>query len=245
MKSHTTKHSPIVNIVHLYPREMNIYGDTGNRIILKKRLEWRGIKTQEYFIGVGEAIPQNADIIIGGGGQDAGQSSIVPDLQQKSSQLHLMKDEGVVMLMICGMYQLFGRSFTTATGDVLKGIGIFELETVARQVRMIGNTVYDSPFGEIVGYENHSGVTLLDSGARSFATVIKGAGNNGEDNTEGCVSGNVYGTYSHGPILVKNPELADGLLKSVMAKKYNLDSLEELDNDLEWSAHEVAKSRPR
>jgi len=233
-------------IVHLYPKEMNIYGDTGNRLVLQKRAQWRGIEVEVKLVGVNDPIPGETDIIIGGGGQDAGQGKIQDDLQAKAPDLRRMAGDGVVMLMICGMYQLFGRQFTTNTGEIIKGIGILPLQTVGGDTRMIGNTVYDTPFGEIVGYENHSGVTTLDDTAQAFGTVTQGDGNNGQDKTEGCRVQNVFGTYSHGPVLVKNPGMADELLHLALTRKYGSDLvLDSLDDSTEFAAHATAKTRPR
>lgn len=234
-----------LTIVHVYPKEMNIYGDTGNRLVLQKRAEWRGIGVKVKLVGVGDPIPGEADIIIGGGGQDAGQGKIQDDLQAKSAQLQAMAEQGVVMLMICGMYQLFGRSFTTSTGEVIKGIGLLPLETVGGDMRMIGNTVYDTPFGEVVGYENHSGVTRLDDAAQAFGTVTQGDGNNSQDKTEGCRVKNVFGTYSHGPVLVKNPRLADEILRLALSRRYEKVELPPLDDTLELAAHATALTRHR
>lgn len=234
-----------LTIVHLYPKEMNIYGDTGNRLALQKRAEWRGIEVTICLVGAGDTIPPEADIIIGGGGQDAGQDKIQDDLQRKASVLQNMADDGVVMLMICGMYQLFGRSFTTHEGEVIKGIGVLPLETIGGEDRMIGNTLYDTAYGEIVGYENHSGITTLDDGAQPFGTVVQGAGNNGQDGSEGCIVHNVFGTYSHGPILVKNPQFSDELLRVALTRKYPDAQLIQLDDTIELAAHATAATRPR
>ena len=234
-----------LTIVHLYPREMNIYGDTGNRLVLKKRAEWRGIDVQVKLVSVGDPIPSEADIIIGGGGQDAGQGKIQDDLQAKAEQLTKMAEDGVVMLMICGMYQLFGRRFVTHEGEEIKGIGILPLETIGGDQRMIGNTVYETPYGEVVGYENHSGVTTLDDSTLAFGTVTQGDGNNGQDKTEGCRVKNVFGTYGHGPILVKNPLFADELLRLGLSRRYDGVALPPLDDQAELAAQDIAKSRPR
>lgn len=235
-----------LTIVHLYPKEMNIYGDTGNRLVLQKRAEWRGIEVQVKLVGVDDSIPGETDIILGGGGQDAGQGRIQDDLQAKAADLRKMADDGVVMLMICGMYQLFGRSFTTHEGEAIRGIGILPLETVGGDTRMIGNTMYDTPYGEVVGYENHSGVTTLDDKSLALGTVMQGDGNNGRDGTEGCRVHNVFGTYSHGPALVKNPVFADELLRLALSRKYGADFvLEPLDDTAEHAASATAKSRPR
>jgi lipid II isoglutaminyl synthase (glutamine-hydrolysing) len=234
-----------LHIVHLYPKEMNIYGDTGNTLILKRRLEWRGIDARVSLIGVGDKVPADVDIILGGGGQDAGQDKIQADLQDKADILHKLAQDGVAMMMVCGMYQLFGRSFKTSDDLIIKGIGILPVETAAGPTRFIGNTLYETAFGELVGYENHSGVTVLDDNSLAFGTVIKGAGNNAEDKTEGCRVGNVFGTYSHGPVLSKNPILADELIGLAMQRKYQLDALVPLDDTLEKSAYRFAKQRPR
>lgn len=235
-----------LTIVHLYPKEMNIYGDTGNVLVLQRRAEWRGIKVQVKFIGVNDPIPSETDILVGGGGQDAGQGAIQDDLQAKAVTLHRLAHQGVVMLMICGMYQLFGRSFTTKEGALIKGIGVLPLETVGGDVRMIGNTRYATPFGEIIGYENHSGITRLDSEVDKLGIAELGDGNNPADRTEGCRVQNVFGTYSHGPVLAKNPAFADELLRLALVRKYGSDvQLAPLDDTLENLAHETAKSRPR
>lgn len=232
-------------IAHLYPKEMNIYGDTGNRLVLQKRAEWRGIQTEIHFVGVGDVLPDGVDIIMGGGGQDTGQGKIQDDLQQKSAQLHALAKDGVVMLMICGMYQLFGRRFVTHEHETITGIGILPLETTGGDTRMIGNTIYDTPYGKIVGYENHSGVTKLDEAAQPLGKVLKGEGNNGQDGTEGCRVGNVFGTYSHGPVLVKNPDFADELLRLALERKYGKAKLAALDDSVELLAQQTAAKRPR
>lgn len=234
-----------IHIVHLYPKEMNIYGDTGNTLVLRRRLEWRDIDAKVSLIGLGDKIPDDADIILGGGGQDAGQDKIQADLQDKADSLHKLANQGVVMLMICGMYQLFGRSFTTNEVNIIKGIGILPLETTAGQTRFIGNTVYRTDYGELVGYENHSGITMLDDPSTALGQVVHGAGNNGEDQTEGCLVNNVFGLYSHGPILVKNPEFADELLGRALERKYPGTKLEPLDDTAELAAYKYAKLRPR
>lgn len=231
----------MIHLVHLYPSEMNIYGDTGNRIILEQRMRWRGIAVKTSFVGVGDTIPKDADIILGGGGQDAGQSLVQDDLQAKQADLQKLADKGVVMLMVCGLYQLFGRSFTTHEGTVIKGIGILPLETIGGDKRLIGNTIYDSEWGPLVGYENHSGITTLDNIDHALARVTKGAGNNGNDGTEGCRVNNVFGTYSHGPVLSKNPQFADELIRLALKS----DALKSLDDEVEQEAARLAKRRLR
>lgn len=235
-----------LNIVHLYPKEMNIYGDTGNVLVLKKRMQWRGIEPVIHLVGVGQDIPDNVDIIIGGGGQDSGQLLVVEDLKTKSKKLNAMADDGVVMLMICGMYQLFGHYFLTQDGKKLPGISIFDSVTRASETRLIGNIVSKTPFGDLVGYENHSGLTTLGSGVESLGKTSSGQGNNGKDKTEGALIQNVFGSYIHGPILAKNPNFADELISRAITRLTGTTSdLKQLNDQLEHSAARVAKSRPR
>lgn len=231
-----------VHLVHLYPREMNIYGDTGNLLVLEKRLKWRGINVKKSLIGQGEKIPLDADIIIGGGGQDKGQKEVERDLKNKAKSLIDMRDAGVVMLMICGMYQLFGDTFITKDKLTIEGIGLIPIHTEAGDERLIGNINIMTDFGQVVGYENHSGKTWLHEGAIPFGRVIKGYGNNGEDKTEGARVNNVFASYLHGPILSKNTALADGLLEIALSNRGI--KLEKLDDLLEKKASDEASLRP-
>jgi CobQ-like glutamine amidotransferase family enzyme len=225
---------------------MNIYGDTGNRIVLEKRLKWRGIPAEVVLVSSGDALPEDSDIVIGGGGQDASQSGIATDLLSKKDTLQKLVDRGCVMLMVCGMYQLLGKQFITNTGEAIEGLGIFNLETRAEPGRIIGNvTVWVEGVGQIVGYENHSGRTYLESTAIAFAKVVRGKGNNDSGTNEGCRLNNLFGTYMHGPILSKNPLFADLLLQLALRKNGLSDKLTELDDTLEQKAHDTALSRPR
>ncbi|MCA9347478.1 glutamine amidotransferase [Candidatus Saccharibacteria bacterium] len=235
-----------IKIVHLYPKEMNIYGDTGNRIVIEKRLSWRGIPFKSYLVGVGQNVPEDADFVIGGGGQDAAQGGIEKDLLNKASTLKKLADSGVVMLMICGMYQLFGKKFVTNEGKSIKGLGILDVETIAGEGRIIGNIVSTVPeMGEIVGYENHSGRTHLGDDAQPFARVISGIGNEEAGELEGARYKNVFGSYMHGPILSKNPHFADGLIKLALERRGIEISLKKLDDSITEKAHQLAKLRPR
>ncbi len=234
-----------LHIVHLYAQEMNIYGDTGNRLVLQRRLEWRKLPVKLSVVGAGESLPANTDIIVAGGGQDAVQSSIQADFLKKGPQLKAMAEDGVTMLLVCGSYQLFGRRFITHQGEHIAGIEVLPLETTAGPERLIGNLVMKTPFGEVVGYENHSGLTVLDDKNMALGGVLKGKGNNGHDKTEGCILNNVIGTYSHGPVLTKNPHLADELLGRAMERKFGRRELKPLDDALEMHAAKLARKRPR
>ena len=151
-----------IHIVQLYPRDMNIYGDWGNVLVLKQRLKWQGYNPVVTEYNPGDEFPSDADLIVGGGGQDSGQVVIQQDLQALAPSLRAMADDGLPMLVICGLYQLFGRFFKTHDGVLIPGIGVLDIETHGGPDRLIGNVLSVSEeFGEIHGYENHSGQTFL------------------------------------------------------------------------------------
>ncbi len=235
-----------LTICHLYDKEMNIYGDTGNVLALRWRLEQREFEAHIISCSVGEKLPDNVDIIVAGGGQDSGQFKVSKDLTIKSKTLQSMHRNGVVFLAICGMYQLFGNSFKTGEGEI-KGVGIFDMYTEAGEDRLIGNVNSSSEIrGDFVGFENHSGRTFLRDTGQRLSTVTKGAGNNGHDATEGCVSLNAFGTYLHGPVLPKNPQLADELIQKAMTRKYGKGvQLAQLDDSFALKAAAVARKLPR
>jgi CobQ-like glutamine amidotransferase family enzyme len=232
-------------IGHLYPREMNIYGDMGNIITLKQRLVWRGFNVEVRSVEIGKPFEwDDVDIIFGGGGQDSGQLVMGPDLINRGEPLRRLADQGVPMLVICGLYQLFGRGFTTMEGQLLPGIDIFKASTLGSRARMIGNIEIESEYGSLVGFENHSGQTILEPGQASLGKVKKGYGNNPKSRREGAVTNNVFGTYMHGPVLPKNPALADHLLLEAL-KRHGVHELEPLDDRVELAAAAVASSRPQ
>ena len=235
-----------LKILHLYPKEMNLYGDHGNILTLKKRCEWRGIRAEILSCECGDPFPESVDLIFGGGGQDSGQSRIEQDLLDRADRIRSLIEEGTPALVICGMYQLFGTGFRTLDGTFLKGIGIFPAETVAGHTRMVGNlTIHSERFGEIVGFENHSGRTFL-KGCKPLGSVVRGGGNNGKDHTEGAICKNCIGTYLHGPLLPKNPKLADHLILTALRRRDpSLVSLPPLDDEIEMAAHLSAADRPR
>jgi CobQ-like glutamine amidotransferase family enzyme len=239
----------ILRILNLYPSELNIYGDTGNLFALAKRIKGHGLGAEIVRHNVGDRLDANIDIVLGGGGQDSGQARVALDLLKNSDKLLRLAEDSVPMLLVCGSYQLFGRRFVDSSGKTMDGIGIFSAVTKNGDGRLIGNTVYDSDilppgFGEIVGFENHGGRTYLDSGQQPFAKVVKGAGNNGEDGTEGARSNNAIGTYAHGPVLPKNPKLLDGLIRLAAMRKYGDFAPAKFDDSIADMAHAVAKSRP-
>lgn len=235
-----------ITILQLYPRDMNIYGDHGNLLVLKRRLEWYGYEPVVIAYNVGDTLPKNVDIIIGGGGQDSGQEIIHADLLKIAPQLKTWAEADVPMLMVCGLYQLFGNFFKTSKDETLEGIGILDVKTYGTNERLIGNIVTSTEeFGDIIGYENHSGQTFLGEKAKPFAKTIKGAGNNSKDAHEGARYKNVIGTYLHGSILPKNPTLADFLIRTAVIKKYDEFSTDLIDDLFVDLARAVARERPR
>ena len=235
-----------VTILQLYPKDMNIYGDWGNTLTLKRRLEWRGYRVQILNYNVGDVFPSTIDVIVGGGGQDSGQTDIQADLLKIAEQLKRLASEGMPMLVICGLYQMFGHRFITTTGNEIRGIGLLDLETRAGTSRLIGNVTTDSPdFGPIVGYENHSGQTSLGPTVEPLAQVRLGAGNNEQDGHEGARYNNVIGSYLHGSLLPKNPRIADWLIEQALLRKYGTVTLRPIDDSLADQARAAAQKRPR
>lgn len=242
MTSETRK----LRIVQLYPNDMNIYGDWGNVLTVLQRTKWHGLEAELINYNVGDEFPTDADILIGGGGQDSGQLKVQEDLQKIAPTLRELAETGTPMLMICGLYQLFGRFFKTQGGDRIEGIGIFHAETHAGPERLIGNiTTKSEQFGDIIGYENHSGQTFIDSDMQPLGTLVRGAGNNGQDETEGCIYRNVIGTYLHGSLLPKNPTIADFLIEEAAKRKFDDFTPTIIEDRFASEARTIALKRPR
>jgi lipid II isoglutaminyl synthase (glutamine-hydrolysing) len=235
----------VVRVVHLYAAEMNIYGDNGNVQVLQRRLEWRGIPVVVDRVGVGDPLPPDTHVVVGGGGQDAGQAVITQDLAAKGPDLVARAGDGVPMLLVCGMYQMAGHYFQPWDAPRLPGIGLLDVHTEAGPTRLIGNVVADSDFGSLVGYENHSGLTHLGPQARPLGRTSPGQGNNGVDGTEGAHYHHVLGTYLHGPLLAKSPAVADYLLAAALEAAGRHETLAPLDDSLARQAAQVARTRPR
>jgi CobQ-like glutamine amidotransferase family enzyme len=246
-----------LQLAHLYPDQMNIYGDRGNILALTQRCAWRGIALDLLPVGVGRQVDWRAvDIAFFGGGQDSGQALIAADfVQRQGPAIRAAIDDGLVLLAICGGYQLLGHYFLTHTGERLPGVGAIDVHTVGGDVRLIGNIVVGvgdwalgdgkrqqiaqhlTPYTRLVGFENHSGRTYLGAGVRPLGRVLAGHGNNGEDGTEGAVYRNTFGCYMHGSLLPKNPQLADHLIALALRRRYGPDArLAPLDDRLEIAA---------
>lgn len=212
----------VIDVMSLYPKDMNIYGDSGNVLVVLRRLALYGYEPRLHAYNQGDEWPERVDMILGGGGQDTGQKKITGDLFKRAGRLHDLAADGTPMLMICGLYQLFGEYFETVDGTRLDGIGVIGAYTVGQNVRMIGNLVeHSDQFGDVIGYENHSGQTFLREGVQPLGTVDQdGRGNNGEDHTEGARVHNVIGTYMHGSLLPKNPAISDFLIETAVTRRY-------------------------
>ncbi len=233
----------MITILHLYPNHLNTYGDTGNILALKRRLEWREIDCQIIEHNPNDEMPTTVDIIFGGGGQDSNQQEIEDDFKKNASKLQSMLESGTPALFICGSYQLIGAYFKTKTGEKIEGSNLLDFYTEGGEKRLIGNIVLESEqFGTIVGYENHSGQTYI-KGLSPLGAVVKGFGNNENDKQEGVLYKNAICTYLHGPILPKNPQIADFLIKKALENQGINDALKKLDDTIEYQAQKQAKMR--
>ena len=235
-----------VRIAHLYPRHMNLYGDRGNVLCLQNRCRWRGIDVTVTDVEVGDPLDPDAfDLIFVGGGPDREQQRVAGDLLgRKAAPLRTAVERGVVLLAVCGGYQLLGRYYRPGEGADLPGLGLLDLTTEHpghQTARCIGNLTATWGDTTLVGFENHGGRTHLGPGCRPLAHVTKGFGNNGQDGTEGAMQGSVYGTYLHGSFLPKNPVFTDHLLAQALQHAGAAHGpLAPLDDTLELRANATA-----
>ena len=231
-----------ISIAHLYPKFLNLYGDIGNVITLKKRCEWRGIEIEFDEIDIGDPISDH-DLYFIGGGQDKQQQDVARELYKNKEKLLTQRDKGSVFLGICGGYQLLGHYYQPFDGEKLKGISLLDAYTVAGKKRFIGNVTAKTDLvtpETLVGFENHSGLTYLQGDTKPLAVVTTGNGNNGKDKTEGAYYKNVFGTYLHGSFLPKNPHFADFLIELALEKRYGEKiKLSKLDDTIENKAHQM------
>ena len=242
-----------VRVGHLYPEYLNIYADRGNIAVLARRAARRGHELEVTPIGLGDAVePRAHDLLYVGGGQDREQALVAPDLVAKAEAVCEAVDGGAALLAVCGGYQLLGRGYCGRDGSVMPGAGLFPHETVAGDTRMIGDVLLECELApgsrqELAGFENHAGRTVLDEGADPLGRVLHGFGNDGRSGFEGCRVGRAVGTYLHGPLLPRNPWLADWLLAQALAHATGggPPALEPLPDDLEREAFRVSASRAR
>ena len=238
-----------LKICHLYPDVLNLYGDGGNIRCLMRRLQWRGLEAElvKMPIGSRESLA-GVDLVFIGGGQDFEQQVLLQDLHRgRDTELRAAIEDGVTVLAICGGYQMLGAYYETYDGQRCDFIGALDLYTVGARKRMIGNYMFrvDDALGgtTVVGFENHSGKTRLGPGLEPLGRVLAGFGNNGEDGTEGAHYKNVFGTYSHGPLLPKNPAFADLLLRTALERRFGAAELAPLDDRLADMAHDEMAAR--
>ena len=237
---------------HLYPDYLNIYADRGNMAVLARRAAWRGHELEVRSVSVGDPVrPGEHDLLYVGGGQDREQALVATDLVTKAEGVRAAVDGGAAVLAVCGGYQLLGRSYRDLYGDDLPGIGLFPLETVAGDRRMIGDVLLECELEPgvvrtLAGFENHAGRTHLDAGAKPLGRVVAVFGNDGESGYEGCHVGRAVGTYLHGPLLPRNPWFADWVLAQALAHRLGEPpELAPLPDDLELEAHKVSAARAR
>jgi len=242
-----------IRVGHLYPDYLNIYADRGNIAVLTRRAGLRGHQLVVQPIGIGvELVPGAHDLLYVGGGQDREQALIAPDLADKSAAIRHAVAEGAALLAVCGGYQLLGRGYRGRDGSFMPGVGLFGHETVAGTKRMIGDVLLECELElgaarQLAGFENHAGRTVLDRDAEPLGRVLHGFGNDGKSGFEGCRLERAIGTYLHGPLLPRNPWLADWLLAQALAHGRGGEPpiLEPLPDELEVEAFRVAAGRAR
>ena len=238
-----------LKICHMYPDVLNLYGDRGNILCMGRRLAWRGIGCEVTKLPIGsQARLSDYDLVFIGGGQDFEQQVLLEDLHRgKDREIRAAVEDGMPFLTICGGYQMLGAYYETYDGQRCDFIGALDLYTVGSRERMIGNYKFElapeSGGSIVVGFENHSGKTRLGSGLQPLGTVLAGYGNNGEDKTEGARYKNVFGTYSHGSLLPKNPAFCDFILLTALQRKYGAAELAPLDDAAEIAAHNAMAAR--
>lgn len=230
-----------LNIYHIYPDLLNLYGDRGNIVCLKHRLEKRGIDVKIHEVRLGEKFnADDADIALIGGGQNFEFNMLLDDIKgDKEKAIKYAIENDVTFLAVCGGYQLLGNYLKNKDGSQVDFIGAVDFYSVDTDKRMTGNYAFKTESGiEIVGFENHAGKTYLGENTKPLGTVIKGFGNNGEDGTEGVIYKNTFCTYSHGPVLPKNPQFADLLIIKALTRKYGEVELKSLIDGFENKAHD-------
>ena len=234
-----------LRIVHLFPELLNLYGDSGNILVLRRRLEWRGLVADVAEVHVGERPSfADADIVFIGGGSDREQRIVCESLLAEQAELSSFVEDGGVLAAVCGGYQLLGHSYLMGD-EKIEGLSLVDLYTDRGEPRLIGNVVVESRICDhpIVGYENHGGRTHLGEGVEPLGRVTYGHGNDGVTGQEGCLYKNVLGTYVHGPLLPKNPGVADYLLSRALERRYGNGELEPLDDAAELTANKSMYDR--
>lgn len=207
--------SSALRLVSVLPGLLGTYGDSGNVLVLRRRLAWRDIGVEVLTVGAGEAVPTTGDLYVLGGGEDDAQLAALEELQR--SGLTAAIEAGAVVLAVCAGLQILGESLELSDGRRVSGLGLLDLVTTRLPARAVGEVVAEPEpalgLPLLTGFSNHGGSTVLGPEARPLANVQRGPGNAGENDTEeGALQGSVVGTYLHGPVLARNPALADLLL---------------------------------
>ena len=242
-----------IRVGHLYPDYLNIYADRGNIAVLSRRAALRGHELEVASVSLGDELRPGAhDLLYVGGGQDREQALVAPDLAAKGEAVRAVVAGGAAVLAVCGGYQLLGRGYFGRRDVDMPGVGLFPHETIAGERRMIGDVLLECELEPgrretLAGFENHAGRTRLDPGAVPLGRVIAGFGNDGRSGYEGCRVDRAIGTYLHGPLLPRNPWLADWLLAQALAHATGAEppELEPLPDRLEAQAHAVSAQRAR
>ena len=249
--SHSRDHKPL-RIAHLYPSLLNVAGDGGNLIAIQRRAQWRGIPVEIVAVEKGDTPDfRKFDIVLFHGGQDVEMAVAADDFARKAPSLRVAVDEGVLVFAVCAGLQLLGHRYISNAGEEMRGAGILDLETRGGPQRFMQHAAcavtIDGVTETVVGFENHSGLTVLGTGCEPFGKVIAGAGNNGRDGLEGARTKNVFATYLHGPCLPKNPWLTDQLIRIAVGRAEGVRpsrvALAPLNDEMETRAHEMSLAK--
>ena len=236
-----------IQIAHICPELLNLYGDRGNIASLLYRTQKRGIECEVVEYGLGKAPDfERNDIIFIGGGSDKDQLTVCKELLNYKNEFKNYVESGKLVLAVCGGFELMGE-YIRINEEKIPALSVADFHTEYDNERHIGNVVIKSKFlnTEIVGFENHSGKTYLGEGVSPLGTVLAGHGNNGEDGTEGVHYKNLIGTYSHGPLLPKNPHLCDYIIRTALNHRYGRVDLRPLIDTAEHAAHDEMVARLR
>lgn len=227
-----------LKICHLYPDIMNLYGDSGNLICIEKRLAWRDIGCSISPVSLGDSVDfSDFDLVFIGSGREEEQRIVAPDLlATKAESLRAAAGDGVAILAIGGGFELLGHYLDCADGSRLPLAGVLDMHCIAGSVRHTGNYMFTTDFGDVVAFENHSGCAHLDAGLEPLGKVVSGFGNKG-NGCEGARWKNVFGSYGHGPLLPKNPNLCDAVISAALSRRYGEVTLRPLDDSFELNAH--------
>lgn len=237
-----------LKVLWMYHDLMDLYGDKGNIQVIKRRCEKRGIECDVDTCTLNEdKTLSEYDLIFMGGGADKEQSLLVQDLLSRKKEFQKAMDSGTFILLICGGYQLFGKYYLDGDGNKIEGLGFFDYytESASRSVRCIGNiaveAVIENEKMTIVGFENHGGQTKNVNSP--LGKVLSGQGNSFGCGSEGFYNGQVLGTYMHGPLLPKNPRVADFVIKKALSRRYENVELKALNDEIENKAREIMLNR--